>query len=263
MQGNLSEIPLPELLGVLSSKNGILHLDALPLIGRMDLHVFKGNLCACVVAEQIIRREEGVLEKLIAVTIMSKGHFEFEQSPSERLQYRCKLPAQGLALEVVSRSDEILSRIESFPDAAQVFRSTGNPRMAEYPDPLLNFFVEESAEMFRYGSSAEKLAEYLQISVEQVRHHIASLLEAGAIAPLSRDALWSRLDKALDAKSITAIRVRKADGTIGKPSPQPTDEPPRKPGTQLIGSSEQKIIPKLTRQPVNKPFPETKSPVGP
>lgn len=261
MQGDLSEIPLPELLGVLSGKSGILHLDGVPLIGRMDIHVSRGNISACIVAEQFIRKDGGIIEKLIAVTIMAEGRFEFEVIPPERLHHRCKIPAQGIALEVASRADEIVAQLSRAPDSAQIFRWTGNPTMATYPDPLLNWFIEEAAELLRSGSNAEKLAEYLQISVAQARHHLGTLLESGSVTALHRDAIWSRLDRALDAKSATPLKVLKPDGSIGIVKPLPALVP-GKSDSQLIGSAGQKIVPKLMRQPVNKPFPESKPPGG-
>ncbi len=245
--GDISEMPLPELLSVLAGKTGILRMRNIPYVTRIDVHIDAGYVTACLVDERSLRKECQLNDKLVAVTASPSGSFQFLLHPSEELTHRFRVHVHHIALHVASRVDEIMGEKANFPHPSQVFRWTGNRSGAAKDDEGLQEFILDAADILRFGSNAERLASIVQLSVPQVQFYLLKLAMAESVAPLSRDALWSKFNKTMEAKS-SGLRLAQ-DKATGTPGFQPG---PAK-AKQMPSSTGQKIVPVLGRRKDEKP----------
>jgi len=255
LHGDLSENPLPELLSLMSGKTGILKLRNLGGLGQMDFHIDNGVICNSLQGERVLRKDVQIYDKLIAVTIMGKGSFDFVTEESGKLQHRTKLSVQHAALEIASRSDQIVGDKNLYPQPGQVFRWAGNPMNHHGRDPFLDAFLEDTGEVLSFGADAQRLAGLLQIEVIQVQGYLYCLLQLEAIIPLNRDELWARLDRSMKSKSGTPLKVVTATGQKRPATLPAVVKEKAKSDSQLLADPNQKIVPLLRKQPVNRPFP--------
>ncbi len=247
--GEISEIPLPELLSVLAGKTGILRMERIPHITRIDVHIDSGNITGCLVDDRSLRKEAQLYDKLVAVTASPSGTFRFFTAEAHELAHRFQIAVNRAAIEVASRVDEIVSNRATFPPAAQVFRWTGNRAGVASDDEGLQEFILDAADILRFGSNAERLAGIVQLSVAQVQCYLRKLLDKECIAPLGRDALWSKLNKTLETKS-SGLRLAQEKAT-GSPGFVAGPAKPR----QMPSSTGQKVVPILRRSKENKDDP--------
>ncbi len=256
LNGDLAENPVYEVLSLMAGKTGVLRLRQISGLPRLDLHFDAGVLCALLEDDQLVRRLEAVTLKLLTATMAGRGTFEFVTANALSLQHRNKISSQGLALDLATRSDHLLAGKDGYPSAAQIFRWSGNPMSAKGRGAELDFFIDETVDLLGFGADAQRIAGTLQLSVLLVRSLLGELLSLGAIAALSRDKLWSKLDSTIEARSATPLRLIRPDGS--KLTARVPDVPLARPMSeaQKLSTAGQKIVPVLRRQPVNKPFPQ-------
>ncbi len=239
--GEISEMPLPELLSVLAGKTGILRMERIPHMTRVDVHIDTGNITGCLVDDRSLRKEAQLYDKLVAVTASPCGSFRFFGVEAQELAHRFQISLGRAAIEVASRVDEINSNRDTFPPPAQVFRWTGKKSGGGTEDDGLQEFILDASDILRFGSNAERLAAIVQLSVAQVQFYLRKLLDLDCIAPLGRDALWSRLNKTLESKS-SGLRLAQEKAT-GSPGFVAAPAKPR----QMPSSTGQKVVPILRR----------------
>ncbi len=256
--GEISELPLPELLNMMRHRAGKLYLQGTAQVSEMVLHFTPGYLCGFQSENRILKSEVQVVDKLVAVTASPVGRFVFEPRHASSLMGSVRISIDRLALIIVSKVDELSVHRAQLPPAHRVFRLTpapedGSPRvLPAWEDYDLGEFYHASETLLRCGISAEKLATIEQISVEQTQLYLYKLALLDLATTARRDDQWAQLDRVLEAKS-TPLRLTVVEDGEGSPGRPPARPPrmslPRPPLTTPkigLGSSEQRKIPRLT-----------------
>ncbi len=246
--GEISEMPLPELLTVLAHRTGILKMQNVPFMSRLDVHIERGAITGCMVDDRSLRKDIQVLDKLVAVTASPSGTFRFTAVPETEIIRRLSLHVNRAAIEVASRVDEIMGNRTLFHAPEQIFRWNGNrPGNHDGDEGLLEFIVD-AADVLKFGANADRLAGLVQLSIPQVQFYLLRLAASECIVPMTRDATWSRLDKTIETRTSEVRLAQKAEGT-GTPGFKTGPLQPRK----VPSSTGQKMVPILRSQLAKKP----------
>jgi hypothetical protein len=208
--GEISELPLPELLNMMRHRSGKLSLFQTQQVTEMQLHFTPGYLCGFMVDKYVIKSESQVVDKLVSVTAAPIGHFCFTPAHASSLMGSVRLGIDRLALIIVSQVDEISVNKQFLPAPHRIFRLQKPDEKVQFEEQNLAEFFRNSVNLLKCGISAEKLASIEQISPEQVQLYLYKLNLLGLVAPTRRDDLWAQLDSVLQPKS-TPLRLNNAE----------------------------------------------------
>ena len=205
--GDISELPLPELLNMMRHRSGKLSLLQTQQISEMQLHFTPGYLCGFMADKYIIKSESQVVDKLVSVTAAPMGKFVFTPAHASSLMGSVRIGVDRLALIIVSQVDEISVNKQDLPAPHRIFRlqPTADVKPGFEEQNLAEFF-HDSVNLLKCGISAEKLASIERISTEQVQLYLYKLSILGLVAPARRDDQWAQLDTVLQSKS-TPLRL--------------------------------------------------------
>lgn len=215
--GEIAELPLPELLNMMRFRAGKLSLLNTQQVSEMVLHFTPGYLCGFQADRRILKSENQVVDKLVAVTATPNGRFSFEPRHASSLMGSVRINIDRLALIIVSKVDELSVNRDQLPPPHRIFRLVPPENQPQPPpqfeDADLAEFFTNAENLLRCGISAEKLATIEQISVDQTLLYIYKLNILGLITAGRRDDLWAQLDRVLEPKSSP---LRLSGGTHGE-----------------------------------------------
>ncbi len=207
--GDTSELPLPDLLGMVRFRTGLVRFTGIKRVPPIEIHVSPGFLRAVFCGAKSVPDVPSIIDKLVAVAACETGQFHFRGMHPNAVTAQTQIPMDGLILAVVSIVDEILFNKPHLPRREQVYAFSskeGEYDLGEEDAQLLNF-VRRSRDMLELGASAEELAPVLEISVAQIQFYLLKLRSVGVVEPL-RSADPFANDPALQLKS---TRMRLAD----------------------------------------------------
>ncbi len=213
ISGDISDLPLPDLLNMIRFRGGLVTLTETQRATEMVLAFSPGYVTGFSIERQVIRVETQVVDRLFAVAAMPVGRFHYEPAPTASMRGSVRIPVDRLALCLVSKVDEVNIAKETLPSPSQVFRlrdedSVIREIVKHVGEPDLVNFVLESKHLLFTGVSADRLAELHQIGVDVARYYLYKLNLLGIVVPAKRDSLWATLDAALQPKS-SGIRLVK------------------------------------------------------
>ncbi|MGF1655580.1 MAG: DUF4388 domain-containing protein [Verrucomicrobiales bacterium] len=248
--GDVSEMPLPELLTVLANKCGHLMLQDAPHLGRLHVFLKNGFITAFDADGRQLKKPSEVIDKLVAATHCSVTRFTFLNMEPESVPERISMDVTGTALEVARLVDQIEFVLGEEFSCDQIFRLESESASQAIDDPAVREFFQQATESLKFGISSNKLAPILQLSARQVGYYLVQLEQLGKIKPLTRDAVWSRFNKALESKT-SALRL--AGGKEVIPASRQIELP--KKITRRPPSLEQKVVPVLGKRPPKSGLP--------
>ena len=215
--GDISELPLPELLNMMRYRSGKLSLLQTQQISEMQLHFTPGYLCGFMADKYIIKSESQVVDKLVSVTAAPMGRFIFTPAHASSLMGSVRIGVDRLALIIVSQVDEISVNRQDLPAPHRIFRLQRTEGEVDFEEQNLAEFFHHSVNLLKCGISAEKLASIERISTSQVQLYLYKLSILGLVAPARRDDQWAQLDTVLQSKS-TPLRLTEEQRTAARDS---------------------------------------------
>ena len=247
--GDISELPLPELLNMMRHRSGKLSLLQTQQVSEMQLHFTPGYLCGFMVDKHIIKTESQVVDKLVSVTANPIGRFVFTPAHASSLMGSVRIGVDRLALIIVGQVDEISVNKQDLPAPHRIFRLQKTEGPIEFEEQGLSEFFWSAVNLLKCGISAEKLASIERISTEQVQLYLYKLSILGMVAPARRDDLWAGLDTVLQSKSspLRLTEEQRVNAQAAKPEPLDVARPwgARKPPPAGNDQNHQKSIANL------------------
>ncbi len=219
VNGDIADLPLPDLLDMMRHRSGKLSLLQTQQISEMQLHFTKGYLCGFMADKHIIKSESQVVDKLVSVTANPIGHFVFNPAHASSLMNSVRIQVDRLALIIVSQVDEISVNKQDLPAPHRIFRLQPLETAVQFEEQNLAEFYHSSVNLLKCGISAEKLASIERISTEQVQLYLYKLSILGLVAPARRDNQWAELDTVLQSKS-TPLKLSEQQKLAGASSGQ-------------------------------------------
>ena len=224
ISGDISDLPLTDLLNMIRFRGGIVTLTDTPRVGEMVLYFSPGFVTGFSIEKQNIKVESQVVDRLVAVAAVPVGKFHYEPAPAASLRGSVRIPVDRLALKLVSKVDEININRDALPSALQVFRLRDESAAIgdiakQVVEPDIANFVREARQLLHPGVSAARIAELNQIGVEVARLYLykLNLLSATGMGPL-------RLSRALSDSP-----TRGSATMNGVPPSTPTERTRRRP----------------------------------
>ena len=182
--GSLSDLPAPEILGMLARRTGHLKMVTEPRSGRAaryDLHLDADNLVGLFLDSREVTDLMLVRDAFRKLLELEEGKFEFESVETHLLSRSLRLPIKQLLLSTATIIDELENYRSRFPHPDIVFQMTG-PVHEHLPGDLELFFIRAEDHLNR-GVSANDLSAALNLSVEEVQLHFYKLRNAGRLVP--------------------------------------------------------------------------------
>jgi len=184
--GDTSELPLPDLLGMLRFRTGIVLFNRVKRIPEIEMHVVPGYVRGMFCGGKSVTDEAAMLDKVVAVAASSTGQFAFHPRRPDQVQNSVKMSMDGVILSVVTMIDEILYYKDQLPRMEQLYsfvQQESEFELEEEDHSLLNF-VKSARDFLEIGSSAEDIAAVLQIGVAQVQFYLLKLRSMGIVSPM-------------------------------------------------------------------------------
>lgn len=177
--GSLDEMPLSEILPMLTKRVGKLRLSELADDQRVELYLNQLQLKGVAVNGVFVVRLPEVQQALHSVRDGASGKFDFVKFTPELMPNYFDLPIMPLVLE--NAADELEKYRPYFPDPRTRFRAvpTGNVQL----DLNLLEFWRRSSYLLRRGASPAELAHELLLDLDQVQLSLHKLRLVGKIAP--------------------------------------------------------------------------------
>lgn len=204
--GDTTELPLPDLLGMLRYRTGVVTFTSIQNLPEMRMHVTPGWLGGLLLGGRLVKSEIHILDILVAVAASPAGRFHFQATLPQELLSDVRISIDGLILAVVTNIDEILGNLDRLPHADQVYSFVPGKEELQYDDPTLADFLLRARDQLELGVSAETVADILHISDKQAQFYLLKLREYEMIQPMrSVDPFLN--NPSLQLKS-TQLRVR-------------------------------------------------------
>lgn len=181
--GDLIEFPLPEVLTLLGRRSGKLKLFKLPDGRRFEFHVHDARLHAVMSAGEPVGEIAEVYRTMMRLVDVERGNFEFERSLPEELENYFEISVAKLLLKTATNIDEQETAPERNEDDLR-FVVSGPTDL--WLDDELYAFLERSSEHLAKGTTPQKLAQELELPLEQVLLNLRKLRSLGKIS-LQRD----------------------------------------------------------------------------
>ncbi|UZX14750.1 DUF4388 domain-containing protein [Thermus sp. PS18] len=183
--GSLKDMSLPDVVGMLGRRSGVLEVFALP--GRRQ------SFAIALEGGRVIWVKEGtkVLDPLQARSVLQElfrtqeGAFEFSAgTPSPPPEGQgLGWPLERLLLTMTTIEDEYHAYSTSLPDPKTRFRAVQTDIWLE--EPLWSFWEKAKPFLSRStGASAEELAQRLGLRDREVAYYLHKLRLAGKLAPV-------------------------------------------------------------------------------
>lgn len=176
--GDLSEMSTPEILTILGRRTGKLLFD-LPGETRYELHLCEATLWSLQVDGSLQNELPVIFYHLAILNRARAGRFEFVQTTPSALEHQLDLPHQAL-LARDDGGDEALHAAS--PDKRTCFLLQSDSSQA-VPENL-QLFLQQSQALLARGSSAEEVAEALNMSAMRAQIYFQQLRILGQIAPV-------------------------------------------------------------------------------
>lgn len=207
VQGDNSELPLPDLMGMLRFRTGVVRFTGVQNMPETEMHVSPGYLRALFVQNRSITHEVEILDKLVAITASPEGRFNFYAQTAIRTLVNYSL--DGMILAVVTNIDEILAHSDKFAHSDQVFSFVeGREELANEDDPTLSYFLRHARDQLEIGITVDDLATLQEMSPRQVQFYLLKLSRLGMLQIANRKESFASIPQ-LSLKS-TGMRLADA-----------------------------------------------------
>ena len=249
--GDITDLPLPDLLDMMRHRSGKLALLQTQQISEMQLHFTKGYLCGFMADKHVVKSESQVVDKLVSVTATPMGRFVFTPAHASSLMSSVRIQVDRLALIIVSQVDEISVNKQDLPAPHRIFRLQPLEHPVPFEEQNLAEFYHGAVELLKCGISAEKLASIERISTEQVQLYLYKLSILGLVAPARRDNLWAELDTVLQTKS-TPLRLteeQRLASAAGREAPASQNWAPNRSAGGKEAAAQQREVANLLKRP--------------
>ena len=180
--GNLTEIPLLELLRTLGKRTGKLSIALLPQEQGYHLYIDKARLRAVHVDGQVLRGGQLIRQAFIELSKAKDGHYTFKSIPIEVLPKSFDVPLKPL-LETTSTQKIYKNRLPA-PQTRFVLSKSKQQELESWQSNSLKAFWKNTALLFDIGSSAEEISQTLNIDVKTAQLNIYKLRVLGQISPI-------------------------------------------------------------------------------
>lgn len=217
VQGETSELPLPDILGMVRYRTGRLRFHSVANTPDTELYVSPGYITAMISGDRSITEEWRILDKLVAITASAEGSFSFEACAPSDLKQTVRVSIDGIMLAVVTNIDEILSSHGKMPNSSQLYRFTPGRETLTFDDVTLTAFLGVVRSDFELGVCATEIAKRLEINTKQVQFYFLKLIEFGMIEKMRAEDSPLVADPRLVLKS-SEIKV---DEEKLEPAPRP------------------------------------------
>jgi hypothetical protein len=113
MSGTIDEIPLPDLLQLLSTskKSGVLEVQGAQGVGRIYLR--KGQICYATIDDSFDLSPRKAIYRML---IWESGNFELQPPDDKEFLEELDEPTEGLLMEAMRQIDEIRRMEQDLPD---------------------------------------------------------------------------------------------------------------------------------------------------
>lgn len=212
--GNLSEMPLPDVLSMIGRSTGRFTIWNTPNEHYYELHIDEGALSALLINHDPIEDVFPLRDRVAELLNLTAGEFEFEDLDGSRLLSHHDLPLEGLLLSGLTAMDEVAAHRAQFPNPQTVFR-TRNGKEPWLSGDLQDFW-ECGGLLLGQGASAEKIAQQTSASIDRVLLCLYKLRMAGVIAPVRAFQY--------DATALTSWGGASPAASPGDPAPSPNGE---------------------------------------
>ncbi len=194
--GDLKDLPLGDLIPVLTKGEGTLEVYNLKGHPPVTLHVQRGRITCGFLGGRPTPAPE-LQAALFYLASVREGRFEFRpQTPSTP----CPYPV-ALSVEHLLPSNPLLSAW--FPPPERRFRLQEGLRPEDYH---LRAFLKRAEELLLKGASARELSQALGISLEHAQYHLYKLQRLGLLIPQKEEAP----KKKPEANVVSLIQALKA-----------------------------------------------------
>lgn len=183
--GSISDLPAPEILNMLSRRTGLLRLTAgsgARRGSRYGLYLDQDELVAMFMDTREITDTMIIRDMFRGLLDLSEGSFEFESLPEENMQRSVRLSVKQLVLSTATIIDELDNYRSRFPHPDIVFQVTSD--IYEHLPGDLELFWMRAEPHLRRGISANKLADELNLSIDEVQLNFYKLRSAGHLMPV-------------------------------------------------------------------------------
>jgi hypothetical protein len=177
--GSLDEMPLSEILPMLSKRVGKLRLSELEGDQRVELYLNQLHLKGVAVNGVFVVRLPEVRQALNTIRDGVSGKFDFVKFTPDVMPNYFDMPIMALVLE--NATNELEKYRPHFPDPRTRFRAvpTGDVQL----DLNLLEFWRRSSYLLRRGASPAELAHELILELDQVQLSLHKLRLVGKVAP--------------------------------------------------------------------------------
>ena len=180
--GNLTEIPLLELLRTLGKRTGKLSIGLLPQRQVYHLYLDKARLRALHVDGQILQNGQLIRQAFIKLSTAKEGNYIFKSIPIEELQKNFDVPLKPL-LNTTNKT-KINKALLPAPQTRFVLSKSKQRELESWQNSSLKAFWKSTVLLFDMGSSAEEIARALKIDVNTAQINIYKLRSLGQISPM-------------------------------------------------------------------------------
>ena len=180
--GTLEEMPLPEILTMLGSRTGKLHLSQLPRKQSYDLYLDKTHLKAFHNNGKALVTDLLVREAMLKISSCEQGTFDFERLSPDKLKQNLNIPITKLLLQIATAIDEIRVHRNHFADSRIKFKSVDSVDIGF--DNTLYDFWQSSISLLKKGASAKEIAQCLSLDIELVQYNLYKLRSLGKVFPV-------------------------------------------------------------------------------
>lgn len=180
--GNLSDLPLPEILTMVGHKSGCLLLWNLPNNQEYELHIAESCICGVLSGNKSMEDILQIRDLMLHLINSNSGNFEFHKRSAYDLKQNFNIPIEQILLSTAAISDEIDAYRDYFPNQETRFKLAGC--LDIWLDSDLYSFWERSSKLLSEGSSAEEIARQLGLNLERVQLNLYKLRSVGKIEPM-------------------------------------------------------------------------------
>ncbi|MGC8904146.1 DUF4388 domain-containing protein [Thermus sp.] len=174
--GSLDTMPLPEILGLLSGKEGALELWNLKGVPPTTLYLRPGFVRAVVQGGKPLDREaaKAALKELL---LAEGGSFEFHPGARPKGGEDLALPIERLLLSFTTLQDELAHYRPYLPHPEARFTLAGpSPEEPRYKE-----FFRRALPYLKRGASAVELSQALHLPLDEARLYLYKLQGLGAV----------------------------------------------------------------------------------
>jgi hypothetical protein len=180
--GDLADLPFAEIFNIVGRRTGKLVLWDLPGQTYFEIHLQDGALRGLRVGLEPVEDPFRVRARLSTLLEETSGRFEFRLARPEELFGSLALSIPGLLMSMAAAVDEIGAYRHRFPHPGTRFRCLAGEKIRL--DQELFVFLQRATPWLEAGASAEELARFLGVGLDQVQLHLYKLRAVGQIAPV-------------------------------------------------------------------------------